>query len=144
LSYWLIISLKIYLETGHLIENFVYDWYVTTNMLKLGNRLKCWQPISKAFSILFSCTTPNILRNAVCVYALILFPAIFWGRDCMHSWNVNDKYCIAITPVEQSLHAVDYAWWQKQYSLLICSYCVCLTFAWGYCRLLFKHFCFYV
>jgi len=33
---------KIYLDTGHLIENFVNDWYLTTNMLelsKLGNRL---------------------------------------------------------------------------------------------------------
>jgi len=56
----------------------------------------------------------------------------------------NDKYCIANTPVEQSLHPVDYPWWQKQHSLLVCSYCVSFTFAWGYCRLLFKHFCFYV
>jgi len=43
LSYWLIISLyKIYLETGHLIANFVNDWYLTTNMLELGDRLTCW------------------------------------------------------------------------------------------------------
>jgi len=40
--------------------------------------------------------------------------------------------------------AVDYAWWQKQDSLLICSYCVSFTFAWGYCTLLLKHFCLYV
>jgi len=33
---------KIYLETGHLIENFVNEWYFTTNMMKLGDRLKCW------------------------------------------------------------------------------------------------------
>jgi len=78
------------------------------------------------------------------MYSLILFLAIFWGRVCIHSWNVNDKYCIAITPVEQSFHPVDYAWWQKQHSVLICSYCVSFTFAWGHCRLLFKHFCFYV
>jgi len=26
---------------------------ITTNMLKLGDRLKCWQPISKVFFILF-------------------------------------------------------------------------------------------
>jgi len=32
----------------------------------------------------------------------------------IHSWNVNDKYFIAITTVEQSLHPVDYAWWRKQ------------------------------
>ena len=79
-----------------------------------------------------------------CVYALVLFLAIFWGRVCIHSWNVNDIYYIVITPVEQSFHPVDYAWWQKQHGLLICSYCVSFTFAWGYCRLLFKHFCFYV
>jgi len=42
LSYWLIISLQIYRETGHLIENFVNNWYLTTNMLKVGDRLKCW------------------------------------------------------------------------------------------------------
>jgi len=77
-----------------------------------------------------------------CVYALILFLAIFWGRVCTHSWNVNDNHCIAITPVEQSVHPVDHAWWQKQHSLLKCSYCVSFTFAWGYSRQLFKHFCF--
>jgi len=44
LSYWLIISLQdaVYLETGHLIESFLNDWYLTTNTLKLGERLKCW------------------------------------------------------------------------------------------------------
>ena len=26
----------IYLETGYLIENFVNDWYSTTNMLELS------------------------------------------------------------------------------------------------------------
>jgi len=25
----------IYLETGHLIENFANDWYLTTNMLEV-------------------------------------------------------------------------------------------------------------
>jgi len=36
---------KIYLETGHLIENFVNDWYLTTicwNCQNLGDSLKCW------------------------------------------------------------------------------------------------------
>jgi len=56
---------KIYLETGHLIENFVNDWYLTTNMLELGDRLKCWKPISKPIFILFLCTTLKIFRNAV-------------------------------------------------------------------------------
>jgi len=46
-------------------------------MLKLKDLLKCWQPISKAFFIRFSCTTMKMIRNAVCVYALILFLAIF-------------------------------------------------------------------
>jgi len=31
-----------YFETGILMENFVNDWYLTTNMLELGDRLKCW------------------------------------------------------------------------------------------------------
>jgi len=45
-SYWnfslsasLIISVppyKIYLETGYLIENFVNDWFSTTNMLEVS------------------------------------------------------------------------------------------------------------
>jgi len=30
---------KIYFETGHLIKNFVNDWYLTTNMLELGDGL---------------------------------------------------------------------------------------------------------
>jgi len=30
---------KIYLETGDLIENIVNDWYLTTNMLELGDDL---------------------------------------------------------------------------------------------------------
>jgi len=25
-----------------MIENFVNGWYLTTNMLELGDRLKCW------------------------------------------------------------------------------------------------------
>jgi len=29
---------KIYLETGYLIENFVNDWYVITNMLEVSIR----------------------------------------------------------------------------------------------------------
>jgi len=31
-----------YLETDHLIENSVNDWYFTTNMLELRDRLKLW------------------------------------------------------------------------------------------------------
>jgi len=38
---------KIYLETGHLIENFVTSWYLTTNTVcwnceNFRDRLKCW------------------------------------------------------------------------------------------------------
>jgi len=46
-------------------------------MLHLGDRLKCWEHISKAFLSFVSCTTLKIIRNAVCVYALILFLDIF-------------------------------------------------------------------
>jgi len=44
LSYWLITvsPYKIYLETCHLIKKFVNEWYLTSNMLELGDRLKCW------------------------------------------------------------------------------------------------------
>jgi len=57
-----------------------------------------------------SCTTLKIFRNAVCVYTLILFLAyLLRVRVCIHSRNVNNKYCIVITPVEQSLQPVDYA-----------------------------------
>jgi len=31
--------------------------------------------------------------------------------------------------MEQRLHPLDFAWWQKQHSLLICPYCVSCTFA---------------
>jgi len=34
LSYWLIISLQDL--SGHLIEYFVNDWYLTTNMLEVS------------------------------------------------------------------------------------------------------------
>jgi len=64
-----------------------------------------------------SYTTLKVFRNAVCVcvcvcvYALILFLAyLLRKRICIHSRNVNDKYCIVITPVEQSFQPVDYAW----------------------------------
>jgi len=36
----------------------------------------------------------------------------------MHSRNFNNKYCIVITPVEQSLQPLDYVWWQKQHTML--------------------------
>ena len=49
---------KIYLETGYLIENFVNDWYLTTNMLevsKLGREFKMFIFLRHFLSIC-SCT----------------------------------------------------------------------------------------
>jgi len=47
---------KIYLETGYLIENFVNDWYLTTNMLevsKLGREFKMFVFLRHLFIYLF-------------------------------------------------------------------------------------------
>jgi len=49
---------KIYLETGHLIENFVNDWYSTTNMLELSKRGRYFKMLvflSHFFVLLFVC-----------------------------------------------------------------------------------------
>jgi len=49
-----------------------------------------------------SCTTLKVFRNGVHVCAFILFLAyLLRNRVCMHTRNVNNKYCIVITPVEQ-------------------------------------------
>ena len=40
---------KIWLETGYLIENFVNDWYLTTNMLEVSGEIVWNIRISKAF-----------------------------------------------------------------------------------------------
>jgi len=39
-------------------------------------------------------------------------------RVCTDFRNVSNKYCIVITPVEQSLQPVDYAWWQKLHTMI--------------------------
>jgi len=40
----------------------------------------------------------------MCVYDLILFLAyLLRKRVCIDSGNVNNKYCIVFTPMEQSL-----------------------------------------
>ena len=31
--------------------------------------------------------------------------------------NVNNKYCIVITPEEKRLQPVNYAWWQQQHTM---------------------------
>ena len=55
---------------------------------------------------------------SVCVCALILFLAyLLRKRVCIHSRNVNNKYCIVIVPVEKHLQPVNYAWWQKQHTM---------------------------
>jgi len=55
------------------------------------------------FLSLCSCTTLKVFRNGVRVYAFISFLAyLLRNRVCMHSRNVNNKYCVVITPVEQS------------------------------------------
>jgi len=56
-----------------------------------------------------SCTTLNIFRNAVCLRFGFVSCHLLRKRVCIDSWNVNNKYCIAITPVEPNLHPVDYA-----------------------------------
>jgi len=46
-----------------------------------------------------------------CVLTLLLFLAyLLRTRVCTDFRNVNNKYYIVITPVEQSLQPVDYAW----------------------------------
>jgi len=59
---------KIYFETDNLIENFVNDWYLTTNMFELGDRLKCivGSLLLRHF-FPFVRVTLKFFRNAVCV-----------------------------------------------------------------------------
>jgi len=46
----------------------------------------------------------KIFKNALCVYALILFLAYLLRKSaCKESRNINNKICIVIKPVEQSL-----------------------------------------
>jgi len=46
-----------------------------------------------------SCTSLKIFRNAVCVYALILFFAYYLRkRVCIHTRNINTECNIVITP----------------------------------------------
>jgi len=53
-----------------------------------------------------------------CVFTLAFVSCLYLLRTrvCTDFRNVN-KYCIVITPVEQSLQSVDYAWVQKQHTL---------------------------
>jgi len=47
------------------------------------------------------------------VYALILFFHFLRKRVCKRSRNVNNKCCVVVTAVEQSLQPGDNAWWQS-------------------------------
>jgi len=53
----------------------------------------------------------------VLTLALLFLAYLLKTWVCTDFRNVSNKYCIAITPVEQSLQPVDYAWWQKQHTL---------------------------
>jgi len=54
--------------------------------------------ILRHFLSFCSCTTLKIFRNRVYVYTLILFLAYLLRKKvCIHSQNVNNKYCIVIT-----------------------------------------------
>jgi len=65
----------------------------------------------KHFLSFCSCTTLKIFRNAVCVYACFCFLPIASEDESLHRLSKHqNKYCIVITPVEQSLQPVDYAW----------------------------------
>jgi len=67
-------------------------------------------------------------RNAVCVRFDFVFTYLLRQRVCIDSWNVNNKYCIDITSVKQTLQPVDYAWWQKQHTMFtLCQLYVCLV-----------------
>jgi len=95
---------KIYLETSHLMENFVNVWYLTTNMLelwKLGRSFKMLVFLRHFFILLLVYHSERFQKWSV--YAFILFLAyLLRNRVCMHSRNVNNKYFIVITPLEQS------------------------------------------
>jgi len=58
-----------------------------------------------------SCITLKLFKHAVCMYALILLLTdLLRNRVCIHSRNVNNKFWIVITSVEQSLQPVDHVW----------------------------------
>jgi len=89
---------------------------------KYAGIVKTWEIVehigsSKAFFILlFVYHSDNFLKRSVRMHTLILFLAyLLRKRVCIRSRNVIYKYCI-ITPVEQSLQPVEYAWWQKQHT----------------------------
>jgi len=72
--------------------------------------------ISKAFFILlFVYHSENFQKCSVRLRLLLFLAYLLRTRVCTDFRNVNNKYFIVITSVEQSLQPVDYAWWQKQH-----------------------------
>jgi len=53
----------------------------------------------------------------MCLRLLLFLAYRLRTRVCTDFRYVNNKYCIVITQVEQSLQPVDYSWWQKQHTL---------------------------
>jgi len=141
LSYSLIISLP------DLSWDMPSDWkFRSWNCKNLGVRLSVG--LSVTFLSFCLCTTLKIFRNAVCVYALILFPTyLLRKRVCIDSRNVNNKYWIIYTNgakfaarrlclVTETAHYVHIVWALRfpgvtagYYLRLFAFYVQCLTVA---------------
>jgi len=53
-----------------------------------------------------------------CVFTFAFVSCLSSEDESLHNFrNVNNKYCIVVTPVEKGLQTVDYAWWQKQHTM---------------------------
>jgi len=52
-------------------------------------------------------------KYGVCLRLLLFLACLLRTRVYTDFRNVDSKYYIVITPVEQSLQTVNYAWWQK-------------------------------
>jgi len=69
---------------------------------------------------LFVYHSENFQKCSVCVhFDFVSYPSS--EEESLHALsNVNNKHCIVITPVEQSLQPVDHDWWQKQHMITLC------------------------
>jgi len=68
------------------------------------------------FILLFVYHSEKFQKCSVCLRFDFVSCHLLRKRVCIHSWNVNYKYWIAVTPVEQSLHPLEYAQWQKRHT----------------------------
>ena len=75
-----------------------------------------------------------------CVYALILILAIFWGKEFAYTLETS-TINTALLSHQWSTVCTQQTMPSDRNIMLVCSHCVSFMFAWGYCRLLFKHFC---